>query len=236
MQIGFFPIISNPDCGAVPQPDGCGNHAIFIRAVINFFSYLALSFDALGALFALLTARSLLQVSSDAQDLMDDKYNLDGFILGQLDHLDSPMFPTLQKQSDSLYERVGRQDHIVQKHTGGAHGVIAFILLGMICFLVGLLLQVIQSQPLKFWIPFLILVATMGFILAGSEGRHHTGLRSRALAVWKNWIHGPSPINDVEKSDIEAEEEGTEILHTSGKIVSSFEGQATEFILSREAP
>ncbi|KAJ7722328.1 hypothetical protein B0H16DRAFT_1600714 [Mycena metata] len=80
VQIGFFPLIGAPDCDADPTPDGCNTHTVFIRALINFFSYLALSFDGLGALFALLTARSLLQASSDIQDLMDDKHNIDGFI------------------------------------------------------------------------------------------------------------------------------------------------------------
>ncbi|KAJ7461638.1 hypothetical protein FB451DRAFT_1371328, partial [Mycena latifolia] len=130
VQIGFFPLIGGPDCSADPQPAGCEAHSIFIRALINFFSYLALSFDALGALFALLTARSLLQASSDAEDLMDDKHNLDGFILGQVDHPDLQLFTGLRSKLDTLYGRVGRQHHILKTHTGGPYGVISFILLG----------------------------------------------------------------------------------------------------------
>jgi hypothetical protein len=176
-----------------------GNHEILIRAVINFFAYLALSFDALGALFALLTARSLFKVSGDAQDLMEEKYNLDGSIIGQLDQPDLQLLDTLQSTVDSLYRQVERQDHILKKHTGGLQGVITFILLGVVCFFVALILQIIQSQPLKFWIPFIVIVFTMALILAREERGHHTGM----WAAVKSRIRGHTMM-DAEKAAPEA--------------------------------
>ncbi|KAJ7176323.1 ankyrin repeat-containing domain protein [Mycena crocata] len=195
VQIGFFPLISNPDCGTDPQPRGCESHVVFIRAVVNFFSYLALSFDALGALFALLTARSLLRVSSQAQDLMDDKYNLDGYILGQLENPDAELLATLQDKTDDLYGKLKRLEHIIKTHTGGPHGVLGFIMLGMICFFVALVAQVVQSQPLKFWIPFVLSVAAMIITLGGNEKRHHTN-------IWedmKEFIFSRTRVSDAEK-------------------------------------
>ncbi|KAJ7793643.1 hypothetical protein B0H13DRAFT_2393622 [Mycena leptocephala] len=201
VQIGFFPIIGDPDCDTISQPGGCKAHEIFIRALINFFAYLALSFDALGALFALLTARSLVQVSGDAQDLMEDKYSLDGLILGQVEQLgplDKNMFEALSAKLKSLDLRVARQEHILVDHAGGGHGVISFILLGMICFFVALILQIIQSQPVKFWIPFVVLVFTMACMITRTEKRHHTGLWFRV----RSWINVPSPEPDPEKAGV----------------------------------
>lgn len=199
MQIDFFPLVGAPDCQAHPLPDGCGNHEILIRAVINFFAYLALSFNALGALFALLTARSLFKVSGDAQDLMEEKYNLDGSIIGQLDQPDLQLLDTLQGTVDGLYRQVERQDHILKKHTGGLHGVITFILLGVVCFFIALILQVIESQPLKFWIPFVITVFTMAMLLAREERSHHTGM----WAAVKSRIRGHTMM-DAEKATSDA--------------------------------
>lgn len=188
MQIGFFPIVSNPDCAANPQPDGCGTHSILIRAVINFFSYLALSLDVLGALFALLTARSLLLVSNDIQDLLDDKYILDGYIVGQLDDPDGELLHTLSIESGRIVNDMRMQQGNAGRRTKGQHGAISFILLGMLCLFLALLVEVIQSQPLKFWIPFVVLVATMSFVLGGNEIQHYPGMMSGMISRVNVWL------------------------------------------------
>ncbi|KAF7358657.1 hypothetical protein MSAN_01204500 [Mycena sanguinolenta] len=229
VQIGFFPLIAAPECDAQPQPSGCETHEILIRAIITFFSYLALSFDALGALFALLTARSLLGVSGAAQDLMEDKYNLDGLIIGQLNHRDFGQFTTLQTRLDSLYQGVDRQFHILKEHTGGLHGVISFILLGMICFFVALILQVIDGQQIQFWIPFVILVFTMAVFLLGKEKRHHTGMWARG----KSWIRGrtePVQSGDAEHGvDLTAGSEIVAGTYTEGDTESERAAQLRKF-------
>ncbi|KAJ6594989.1 armadillo-type protein [Mycena sp. CBHHK59/15] len=132
---------------------------------------------------------------------MEDKYNLDGLIIGQLDRStpDSQLFMTLRDRTDSLFTAVDRQRHVMQKHTGGQYGVILFILLGIACFFVALILQVVNSQPAKFWVPLVLLVATMASILARNEGRNSPGLWPRL----KGWISPQKPEGDPEQGDSE---------------------------------
>ncbi|KAF7356254.1 hypothetical protein MVEN_00956900 [Mycena venus] len=201
VQIGFVPLIGVPDCRSQPQPDGCNGHEILIRGLIFFFAYLALSLDALGALFALLTARALYQLSSDALDLVAEKYTLDGAIIQQLNRPDPQRWVSLQSSVDDLYNRVQRQDHYLRRHTG-LLVVISFIFFGMVCFFIGLILLVIQSQPLKFWVPFVLSVFTMVMILVHQELSHNT---TRIWKAMEGWVRGVG-IRDVEKGDHEGED------------------------------
>ncbi|KAJ6609972.1 hypothetical protein B0H10DRAFT_1954162 [Mycena sp. CBHHK59/15] len=113
---------------------------------------------------------------------MEDKYNLDGLIIGQLDRStpDSQLFMTLRDRTDSLFTAVDRQRHVMQKHTGGQYGVILFILLGIACFFVALILQVVNSQPAKFWVPL-----------------------SGVVATFEGWIWPQKPEGDPEQGDSE---------------------------------
>ncbi|KAF7356253.1 hypothetical protein MVEN_00956800 [Mycena venus] len=227
VQIGFVPLIGAPDCQAQPQPDGCQSHEILIRGLIFFFAYLALSLDSLGALFALLTARALFKVSSDAQDLMEEKSALDGSIIGQLYQSDSQLFSSLQDSVDDLFQRVRRQDLILKRHAGGLHVVISFILLGMMCFFVGLILLVIQSQPLKFWIPFVIFVFTMAIIVAKEEKGHHPRMLMAARKAMKSWMGMPDA-NQSKKDEEMGSETG---------IAEGSQGDITPHVQERpEAP
>ncbi|KAJ7724773.1 hypothetical protein B0H16DRAFT_1736521 [Mycena metata] len=87
VQIALVPIIGNPDCdsGTDVPSTGCDSHSRLIRAIINFFSYLALSLDALGAFSALLTVQKLAQVSQNVQKLLDNKKGVEEATLEELE-------------------------------------------------------------------------------------------------------------------------------------------------------
>ncbi|KAJ7456300.1 hypothetical protein B0H11DRAFT_227987 [Mycena galericulata] len=198
VQIGFIPVINSITCDATPPPpDGCDPHSRRLRNVTIFLSYIALSLDALGALFSLLTARTLLAVSSHGQDLLDEKFSLDELILGQKDVQTRRAleFNILSKTADSLFERVDRQRHIMRHHTGGQYGVISFILFGMIFFFAALILEVIIGQPRGLWIAFVICVFILAAILAWNERRANPRLWSKLV----EWIRPKRREEDVEQ-------------------------------------
>ncbi|KAJ7088090.1 hypothetical protein C8R44DRAFT_991158 [Mycena epipterygia] len=186
-QIGFVLIIGNPDCGGTPTPDGCDPHSRLLRNLANFLSYIALSFDTLGSLSSLLTARTLFYVGRRAQDLMDDKCTIDARIIAAKDDpARSRFFGTCIPNVQGLAQRVDKHSHIISHHTGGQRGVIYFIMLGILCFFAALILHVIASQPRGLWIPFIWCVILMATVLAWTENRAHPGMwpKLRTIIQW----------------------------------------------------
>ncbi|KAJ7205168.1 armadillo-type protein [Mycena pura] len=180
VQIAFVPLVPNPDCGATPTPDGCDPHSRLLRNLIILFSYVALSFDTLGALFSLFTARKLLSVSSHAQDLLGKKATLEKKILRKKGFKSgSDLFQPIHAfatETETLLEQVHRHQHVMEQHTGGLRSVISFILAGMLFFFAALVIQMVISQPFELWIVFILAMTTMASVLGWSGKRTFPGV------------------------------------------------------------
>jgi hypothetical protein len=194
-------------------------------------SYLGLAFVTLGGLFSLLTARTLLEVTNHTQDLIDKKYSLDEKILSQRAvaacEARTGVFKTCAAAAQALLRRLERHRHIIDHHLGGQSVVISFILLGMLCFFVALIFQVIVTQPPRLWIPFILLVILMSGLLAWKEARTHpqllTYISSRA-GLDADHEGGDIPGNpairvitseNVERAEIDTGDENDCILHAT---------------------
>ncbi|KAJ6460713.1 hypothetical protein DFH09DRAFT_590082 [Mycena vulgaris] len=174
LEIGFVALIESPNCGMDPLPDGCSPHSRLLRAVITFFSYFAISCDALSALFALLIARSFLQIGREGQDLVEDKFKLDAAIREQQTRtagVELRLWWILREQARDLDSQLASYSYSVDGRTRGQYTVISLILVGMATFFTALILQVITTQPAVFWIPFVTVVGTMANYLGQNTAR-----------------------------------------------------------------
>lgn len=195
-------IIGNSNCtssstlASSSDSSGCDPYSLFLLNLVIFFSYLGLAFATLGALSALLTARTLLEVSSHAQDLMDQKYSLDEMILGQRGVDAGPrrtqVFDTCRRTGNDLFEEVDRHRHVRKHHASGQFGVISFILLGAIFFFSALIFWVVHTQSRRLWIPFTLIVGLMVVTLVGNEIRTHP----RLLSCWTTRSAHSDPESD----------------------------------------
>ncbi|KAJ7776411.1 hypothetical protein B0H16DRAFT_1859438 [Mycena metata] len=176
VQIALVPIIETPDCGTDLSSTGCDSHSRLIRAAINFFSYFALSLDALGVVSALLTIQKLARVNQGVQDLLDSKREVEEAISEQLEgsHPHNRVFEKwteereLSHRIDKLSLAASRQRANMAQDAGAQVVVFSSILVGTACFFVALFAQVIQSQPPEIWIPFVGLVGMMIVIVGGN--------------------------------------------------------------------
>ena len=183
--MGFISFTAGQRVTRQDNPDGA-------RRAIDFFSYCAISFDALGALFALVTARSLLKVANDANDIIQEKYhvdeamgivieNLQEFFIGvrpveaKLKDLAKETVPALITKSENVFKRLRRLSHIADHHLGSNYEVLSIITCGMVFFFVSLIGFMINSQPLVVWLPTVIVVALTTSLLVWKEGNHHPG-------------------------------------------------------------
>lgn len=208
VEIGFIVVVGNPDCDTSPTPAGCDPHSILLRNLVIFLSYVALSFDSLGAIFSLLAARTLLDVNKRSQDLLDAKHSLGDSILRlgtTNDHgpttsasaqkpttstAASDAFEPCRQEAQALLERILRHRHLIEHHTGGRRIVISFILLGMQSLFAAVILRVITTQPRVLSVPLVICIAGMVGTLAWNEKRAHP-------RVWANlkgrlWTQKPA--------------------------------------------
>ncbi|KAJ7088088.1 hypothetical protein C8R44DRAFT_751923 [Mycena epipterygia] len=170
LQIGFIPIIGNPDCHTTPTPDGCDSHSQLLRHVMTLLSYVALSSDALGALLSLLTVRRLDDAVSRTERLMEQKKKLDDDIVAKVIQT-FEISDQIPKTIQHLSTQVDRHTSFMEFYTRGQRGVVSFIMLGMLCFFAALIIQVVISQPRAIWITFILAVSIMASILLWEEVR-----------------------------------------------------------------
>ncbi|KAJ7896280.1 hypothetical protein B0H14DRAFT_2678923 [Mycena olivaceomarginata] len=183
-QIAFVQIlIADPICVAL-FPNDCGSHSPFLRDVVIFLTYIALSFEILGALSSLLTARRLMDLSSHARALLEAKNTLEKSIGSQpRGDIRSDELMAYQRETDTLFTAM--RNHISRRnHTSsGLQGVVFFIFFGLVCFFAALIFEVVISQPENLSIPFGLCVAVMVTVLGFIEKRAHPGLREKWRAA-----------------------------------------------------
>ncbi|KAJ7933016.1 armadillo-type protein [Mycena leptocephala] len=205
-QIAFVQVV-----GAAPicaSSDECGPHSALLLKIIIFSTYISLSFEIIGALSSLLTAKRLVDLSTRARGLMETKSTLEKLIAKQMrpeaSNSRTKELMACRTNMGALFEAIESHVHDKKHSSSGLQSVILLILLGMVCFFAALIFEVVMSQPKELWIAFILCLALMGLVLVWIEKRAHPRL-------WRA-LRAP---RDDEESAIETREFN---LHESVKV------------------
>ncbi|KAF7365664.1 hypothetical protein MVEN_00440000 [Mycena venus] len=177
-QIAFVQVV-----GAAPicaSPDECGPHSALLLMIVIFSTYISLSFEIIGALSSLLTAKRLVDLNSHARGLMETKSTLEKLIVKQMrteaSNSRTKELMACRTNMGALFEAIESHVHDRKHSSSGLQGVILMILLGMVCFFAALILELVISQPKGLWITFILCLALMGLVLVWIEKRAHPRL------------------------------------------------------------
>lgn len=196
MQIGFIAFTA----GVHDNPTSA------VQQVINIFSFCAVSFDTLGALSALTTAQSLLQVYFKSDQCMQYKSHVEGCMQKLLSDLEQALGPdgvpgpmglekdieqklkNLRNDVEKSFVQFGRLNHILENHAVGSNEALLIIILGVICFFVSLITFIIDNQPKAVWVPTIVAVAIATFIVLRNENRSQTGRWNSLVLGFRKWF------------------------------------------------
>jgi hypothetical protein len=180
-----------------------------VQRVIDIFSFCAVSFDALGALSALTTAQSLLQVYFKSDQCMQYKSHIEGRMHKVLSDLEQALgvgvegepSPTIglhkeieeklnnvKKDVEKNFVQVGRLNHILENHAVGSNEALLIIILGVICFFVSLITFIINNQPKAVWVPTIVAVAITTSIVLRNENRSQMGRWNSMVSGFRKWF------------------------------------------------
>jgi hypothetical protein len=169
--------VAAPICAS---PDECGPHSALLLRIIIFSTYISLSFEIIGALSSLLTAKRLVDLSNRARGLMETKSTLEKLIAKQMrpeaSNSRTKELMACRTNMGALFEAIESHVHDKKHSSSGLRSVILLILLGMVCFFAALIFEVVMSQPKGLWITFIWCLALMGIVLVWIEKRAHPRL------------------------------------------------------------
>lgn len=152
-----------------------------VQETANVFSFCALLFDVLGALFALITSGTLLLRASEAKKFTTTNQKLHDHILQALTAFTDPQeaqstFNPLHQNSQSYHRKAQTLAHLIDDHSQTYFDVLLVIITGVAFFFASFFLFLVSTQSFQVWLSTIVVTGVTIVMLLYMQTRWHPSI------------------------------------------------------------